>query len=338
MRMVNHQRAPSLSTFRCADRIFRALRLALLMACALGMSYTAHALPVYSRQYHVTCGQCHTYAPKLNKFGYAFQANFFNWPGEKVRPKADPTTYFPVSAITTYSYQRDISGHQDTAQIRAFELYLTSGFGSTRRGRGGYFVDLHLDDNPGNLEDAYFSFPFAGRSGQLALTVGQATPMLFQVDPVNSLTDTLPFAFKEGSDNFAWDQTTPVVRFDYFDHRGQLSPDGNYLSVGLPFRGSLSLTRAATLGPQSGVFLHGFHRNGFTTYGALAYLHKDASQFGLVGTYAATKKLYLTAIGTIEHEPGLNTTHTALEAEYLLNSRLAFTGTPLSVAADMLPL
>jgi hypothetical protein len=297
---------------------------------ALGMTLsTASALPVYSRQYGVACSNCHSVPPRLNKFGYAFQANHFNWPGDKPLPRKDVSTYLPVTTLTTFSYVNDFSGRQETADFRSFEIFLSSGLGIDHGRKGGYFIDLTAasrDGTNGGLDNAYVAFPLAGRRGQLSFLVGQATPLLFQYDPVNSLTDTLPYGLTEGIDAFAFAGSTPMLRLDYFDNRGKVSPDGNYLSVAAPFRGHLELTRNGTVGVESGVFAQAFHRWGFATAGVLAYLHKDSNMEGLIGTYAPRKDLYLTGTAALAHQPGINTTHLALEAEYLPTAQLAFTG------------
>jgi len=312
-----------------------------LLAISVGtvsLSGRAHALPVYSRQYNVACAMCHSVAPRLNKFGYAFQANHFNWPGPKPRPKQDASRYLPVTTITTFSYENDLTGKQDTADFRSFELFFSSGLGIGRGRQGGFFVNLLAaatgDDTNGDLDDAYVSLPIAGRRGQLAVTVGQVTPLLYQYDPVNSLTDTLPYGFSEGVDDFSFAESRPTVRLDYFDNRGKLSADGNYLSVAVPFRGHLELTRNASVGAGSGIFAHAFHRWGYTTIGALGYFHKDSNLSGLIGTYALRDRVYLTAIATLGHEPGLSTTHLAAEAEYLPNRLFAVTGRVELIGGD----
>lgn len=291
---------------------------------------SADALPVFSRQFKVPCSTCHTAPPRLNKLGYAFQANHFNWPGDKPRPKAEFGTYLPLTTITTFSYENDITGRQETVDFRAFELFFSSGLGLANGRQGGFFINLTAagtgDATPGDLDDAYISLPLVGRRGQVALTVGQVTPLLYQYDPVNSLTDTLPFGLTEGVDSFAFGNSTPMVRLDYFDNRGKMSPDGNYLGVAIPFRGHLELTRAGTVGAGSGIFAHAFHRWGYTTVGALGYFHKDSHLVGLIGTHSLLDRIYLTGIATLGHEPGRNTTQLAAEAEYLPNRRLSFTG------------
>ena len=99
------------------------MRVAFAIGILFLQSATARALPVYSRQYGVGCQTCHTVAPRLNQFGYAFQANYFNWPTREGPPKRDPTHYLPVSTLTTFSYQNDFTNKQETVNVRAFEVY-----------------------------------------------------------------------------------------------------------------------------------------------------------------------------------------------------------------------
>lgn len=311
--------------------------LSIVLPTALAQSPLS-ALPVYSRQYNVACTACHSVAPRLNKFGLAFQANQFNWPGPLPRPRQDVSRYLPFTTITTASYSNDFTARQETINVRTFELFFSSGLGLGRARQGGFFVDLTAgatgDDTVGDLDDAFVTIPLLGRRGQLALTVGQVTPLQYQYDPVNSLTDTLPYGFSEGVDNFAFGGSTPMIRLDYFDNRGRVSPNGNYVSVAVPFRGHLELTRSGTVGPGSGIFAHAFHRWGYTTVGALGYIHKDSNLTGLVATYALHDRLFLTGAATLGHEPGLSTTHMALEAEYLPNRRFAITGRAEIIGGD----
>ena len=313
--------------------------LCLLLGILCMRSNPAQAIPVYSRQFNVPCSTCHTVAPRLNKFGYAFQANQFNWPGEKPRPRQDVSRYLPITTLTTYSYANDLTGRQETADIRSFELFFSSGLGFDHGRQGGYFIDLVAavtgeDGTNGDLENAYVSVPVLGRRGQLALTLGQMTPLMYQNDPINSLADTLPYGLTEGVDNFAFAEPTPMIRLDYFDNRGKISADGNYLSLAVPFRGHLELTRQGTVQAGSGIFAHAFHRQGYLTYGALGYFHKGSTLAGLIGTYACRERIYLTGVATLGHEPRLNTTHLSLEAEYLPNRRLSFTGRAELIGGD----
>ncbi len=325
-----------------SPRLCRLLRVAFALGLLALQISTARALPVYSRQYGVGCQMCHTVTPRLNRFGYAFQANYFNWPDRSGPPKIDPTRYLPLSTLTTFSYQSDFTNRQDTLNFRAFELFFSSGFSSQQSppGRaGGYFVNFlasstSADATSGDLGDAYVALPFAGKRGQAAIVIGQATPLRYQYNPNNSLTDQIPYALDEGVGDFAFGASQPSIRLEYFDNRGNLSADGNYVTLALPLQGHLGLTRAGDIHAEDGAFAHYFHRWGYTTLGALSYVHKSGNLQGLVGTYALRRNLYLTGIATLAHSPGFNTNHVSLETEYMPSTRLALTGRAELIGGD----
>ena len=318
------------------------MRVAFAVSILFLQSTTARALPVYSRQYGVGCQTCHTVAPRLNQFGYAFQANYFNWPTREGPAKQAPTRYLPISTLTTFSYQNDFTNKQETVNFRAFEVYLTSGFSSQKSppGRGGgYFVNALLgstsdDAKPGDLGDAYIALPFAGKRGQAALLLGQATSLRYQYNPNNSLADQIPYALDEGVGDFALGASLPSIRLEYFDNRGTDTADGNYITLALPLQGHIALTREGDIHAEDGVFAHYFHRRGYTTLGALGYVHKSNNLQGLIGTYALRHNLYLTGIATLAHSPGFNTNHLSLEGEYLPSTRLALTGRAELIGGD----
>src|SRR3989442_5058988 len=141
-----------------------------------------YALPLFARQYGVDCNQCHSIAPRLNRFGLAFQANHYNWPGGKppARKSGGKSVLpaLPVSGLATFSGEENQTGGKSTANFRTLELFVANGFGVGRQRRGGYFVDaLAATRNPdareGDLGKAVVALPVLGRRGQGALTVGQ---------------------------------------------------------------------------------------------------------------------------------------------------------------------
>ncbi|HLK55265.1 MAG TPA: hypothetical protein VKU00_01795 [Chthonomonadaceae bacterium] len=295
--------------------------------CTLGRPVSA--LPVYARQFGVPCSTCHTVPPRLNKMGLAFQANYYNWPGPKGHARVEGVA--PLSTITTFSYSHDATANQDTANFRLLELQVTSGLGIGPARQGGYFFDVHLattvdGDSEGDLENAFFAFPLVGRRGQLAVLVGQEKPLMFQYDAINSLTDNIAYGLSEGVGNFALEQQTPMLSLDYFDNRGKISADGNYVRFAALFQGQILLNRQGTIGPGDGYFLHAFHRWGYTTVGAMSYVHKDSNEEGLVGTYALNNHVFLTSVAALAHQPGFNSTHLSMETEYLPSRRLSLTG------------
>jgi hypothetical protein len=270
---------------------------------------SSDALPKFARQYGVDCHQCHQVPPALNEFGLAFQANHFNWPGSKPPPRDDHLTRLPVSGMATSSYENDRTGRISQAKFRELELFVTDGFQVRQQRPGGFFVNaIAVTTEKGvrdwGLDNAFVALPVAGRRGQWALTLGQLTPMMFQWDPVNSLTESLPAALSDEVNGFSLAGATPGLRLDFFDHRGKKTAgqpvkgnqqtgmggmggmaaakpggmemaemeykgaaDGSYLSVGVPFKGHLDLNSDASLSGAQGAYLHAFRRRRYTSLG-----------------------------------------------------------------------
>ena len=164
-----------------------------------------------------------------------------------------------------------------------------------------------------------------GQRGQGALLVGQFIPLTYQWDPNNQLTETLPFALSDDLDGFSFTDPVPGLRAEYFDHRGQDSPDGNYLTVGVPFEGRLALNRHARLGSPRGVFAHGFRRRGYSSVGLFGFTHAGNHLEGVIGTYALGKNLYLLGVGAVGHDGEGTTRRLGVQGEYVAGPRLALT-------------
>jgi hypothetical protein len=293
-----------------------------------------HALPEFARQYGETCQKCHSIPPRLNAFGLAFQANHYNWPGAKPPPgksgRKSDLAALPFSGLATFSWEDNRTEGKSTSHFRALELFVAHGFGVGRQRRGGYFVDAIAatrdeDDREGNLEKAFVSLPMVGRRGQGALTLGQFTPLTYQWDPNNQLTETLPFALADDVDGFSFTDAVPGLRAEYFDHRGQESADGNYVTVGVPFEGRLALNRQARLGSPRGVFAHGFRRWGLNSVGLFGFTHAGNHLEGVIGTRALGKNLYLLGAAAVGHDKEGTTRRLALQGEYVVSSRFALT-------------
>ena len=177
-----------------------------------------------------------------------------------------------------------------TTTLRTTEIFAADGFAADGARRGGYFIDTHATYGGGGrvgaLDDAYVALPIAGKCGQLSLLLGQATPLLYQADPINFLTDTAPAPLAAASGDCAPAQPTPPIRMGYFARRSADSADGNYLSVSVPFAGALALNRTARLGKFGRIFAHAFHREGYAMIGLMRFQHGRNSLTGLVGSYA----------------------------------------------------
>ena len=63
-------------------------------------SFTAHAMPAWSRKYNVDCTLCHTTYPRLNRTGYEFKRRGyrFEWETDKsaVKPDNAAVSYTPT--------------------------------------------------------------------------------------------------------------------------------------------------------------------------------------------------------------------------------------------------
>lgn len=288
------------------------------------------ALPKFAREYGVTCETCHSVAPRLTPFGLAFQANHYNWPGGSAPRSKAGTQASLISGLATFSQEDNRTDGKSTAAFRALELFAADGFRVGGERRGGYFVNgvaatTSSDEHVGNLAKAFVALPIVGRRGQWALAAGQFTPLTYQWDANNQLTESSPAALAEGLEAFSLADPIPGVRAEFFDRRGSGTADGNYLAVGVPFAGQLALNRHARLGGARGVFAHAFHRQGWSTVGAFGYANGGNRLAGVIGTYALRPNLYLLGVGSLGHEEPGNTRHLSVEGEYMAASRLALT-------------
>jgi hypothetical protein len=115
------------------------------------------------------------------------------------------------------------------------------------------------------------------------------------------------------------------VRAEYFNHRGQENPSGDYLLVGVPFDGRLALNRHARWGNQKGVYAHGFRRWGNNSVGLFGYTHGSNHLEGVIGTYLLGKSLYLLGVGAVGHDDRGSTRRLGVQGEYLFSPRWALT-------------
>lgn len=306
--------------------------LSLVITGTLLAGRPGYALPSFSRQFNVGCSTCHSIPPRLNEFGLAFQANHFNWPAGQQKKRGIES--FPISGIGTYSLEDNHTEGHTTAAFRELELFVANGFqaGSPSR-QGGFWINVfpyfqHEEEGEraGNLEGAWLAFPLGGHRGQTALTLGQFSPLMFQWDEVNKLTDSAPFAIGDDLDEFGFTEPMPGLRLDYFDHRAQGTADGTYLSVGVPFKGHLAFNSDADIGGPRGVWAHAFRRWGYTSLGVFGFTHAGNHLEGIMATQRVLKNLYLLEIAANGHDEDGDTQRLSLEAEYVFSQYLALTG------------
>jgi len=337
---------------------YRPLTLWLLALGVLAAGRPAEALPRFAREYGVSCGTCHSVAPRLNTFGLAFQANHFNWPGETPPVPGGTLKSALPSAIVTLRATEDHARDDRSSQFEELQLFFAGGFRAGGRRQGGYMAAVMAtarDEKAGSLEEAFASLPVAGRRGQLALTVGQSSPLMHQWWHHTRLIGTPPAALslepareeeeredEEHEENeeahvahaegdahsegaFSLGDHSPGLRLDYFSGRGTGTADGRYLTVGVPFSGELALNRSMRVGSTRGVYAHAFQRWGQDTLGAFAYTHGGTHLEGLIGTRALRPDLSVVAIGALGQDEAGRVRRLTLEGEYLASSRLGLT-------------
>jgi hypothetical protein len=274
---------------------------------ALTPARPTRALPIFSRRYSTPCQTCHTIPPKLNKTGIAFQVNHFNWPGHN-----PPANYHegigavPVSGLASSLHAEGQNTHTLTA-FQTLELFASDGFKVAPNKTGGYWLDYFAaTNNPGqsatDLDGAYVALPITGNHGQGDIVVGQFAPLMYQWDGPGNLTQALPAPFDNGFDNIAFDSSQPGVRYEYFNNRGEISGNGDYVNVGVPFDGHLSLNKYSKVDAPHGVYLHAFRRNGYTTNGALLYTHDGNTYGSLIATRHYGKYFYVLGSAAIGHD------------------------------------
>lgn len=171
-----------------------------LLLAAVGGGSPANALPKFAREYHVGCATCHSVPPRLNEFGLAFQANFFNWPGGKPPQKDRSLKALPISGIAEFSLEDNRTEGKTTTNFRDLYLFASDGFTLAPGKQGGFFLSTIAvsteDTRSGALGDAFVGLPVGGKRGQVSVLLGQFTPVMYQYDPINRLTDTSPAALE----------------------------------------------------------------------------------------------------------------------------------------------
>jgi hypothetical protein len=183
----------------------------------------AAAIPLFARQYDVTCEKCHSVIPHLNEFGAAFLAEGYRIPG------VQPGSTFPLSTKLNLvdSSERQGSGpggaglpKETVDEIEAF----TAGAIGTR---ASYFVEQYVVDGgmPGLTRDAWVIERLNPWQARIALSV-QAGSFTLPL-PVD------PETFRESLAGYVlYTQTVGTNSFNFFDPK-----IGARLGVGDSLRG-----------------------------------------------------------------------------------------------------
>jgi hypothetical protein len=301
--------------------------LAVIMLLAQSSHQPAQALPEFSRQYGVPCSTCHASPPELNKMGLAFQANYFNWPGGAVRPQAKGYDSLPITFFANSTYSNDEGGSPHDAQFDNMWLTAANGFSLNGSHKGGYWFEYEIGENdgsrPGNLGNAFAAVPIAGPSGQLALSVGQFGPFDYQYGDAAYLSQTTIQAIDAGDNGIMFDAPTPQLALQYYDNRGKLTANGNYVNAGVPFGGYVDLNTDSRLYSAQGGYVHAFRRDGYTTNGLFAYREGRYSFEGLIATKQPWQALRILAAASTGTDAGGTLRHLSIQGDYVLTPDLA---------------
>jgi hypothetical protein len=298
------------------------LRILVALLMFYGVSQTANALPSFARKYNTSCNTCHTYAPKLNAFGRAFQANYLNLPKDSGL-KVTPT--FPISVLTTTrTDSNDVTRSQlavEGSQFVAADSY------SNQDTTISYLLDVQAYGTnrmrQGTIKKGYV----AGRMGAFGVAIGQTSPLSFQYDAANRLTDALPLALSVGIDGIALTDPVPTLRLDMFGDgtQGSFLPAGTRLSLGVTADGALGFRDGATVGSQHGSYVIGSLDRMGKRYGVMSYLSGGAALITLSVQQDVNNRLSVLAAGTHVSSGGVPTAGT-LEADYSVSTRVVVTG------------
>jgi hypothetical protein len=290
------------------------------------------ALPIYSRRYGIPCQTCHLIPPMLNQTGLAFQANHFNWPNNNPPAFHDGLSAEPISGLVT-NFTTSGQGAETLTEFNALELFASDGItfrpGENAGLNGGYWIDYSAVTNgqrAGGLDGAFVSLPVAGNHGQLAVVAGQFAPLTYQWDAIGDLTNTHPAVFDNGIDNVTFDNSAPGVRLEYYNNRGKMTANGNYVEVGVPFNGHLNLNEYSSWYGDQGVYVHAFRRVKFTTEGVLYFAHGNNQYASLIGTQHLGRYVYLLESAGSGHDEFGDENYLSGEATYCPVSWMALTG------------
>jgi hypothetical protein len=210
------------------------------LACFLPRPEPAQAIPLFARQYGVTCEKCHSVIPHLNVFGAAFLANGERLPGVQAGPA------FPISAKTNLLDSSENQGNGPNgaglpkAIVDEIELFTTNTIGS----RANYFVEQYVVDGGehGQLRDAWISDRVNPWEARIPIYLqGGSFTLPLPVDPET---------FRDSYQNYApYVQTVGADPFNFFDPKM-----GMRVGVGDPLHGlNLQLFAGPGYDRQSGL-------------------------------------------------------------------------------------
>jgi hypothetical protein len=211
-----------------------------LLLVAAQQPGAAKAIPLFARQYGVSCYKCHSVIPHLNEFGAAFLANGERFPGIS----SGPTLPFSVKINAVDSSEFQGSGPDGQGLPKAIVDEIEAFSSATIGSRANYFVEQYFVDGgePGLLRDAWIGERLNPWDAKipLQLLAGQFTLPL----PVD------PETFRDTYQGYTpYEQTVGANPFNFFDPKLGLR-----LGAGDPLRGpSVQLFAGPGYDRQSGL-------------------------------------------------------------------------------------
>ncbi|HET9394385.1 MAG TPA: hypothetical protein VFO29_12790 [Candidatus Rubrimentiphilum sp.] len=171
----------------------------------------AGAIPVFARQYGLSCQACHTTVPQLNKFGQAFRDSGYRWPAAT---PARGTVPIAMKINLAYTSAADPTG-LPKAVVDEIEFL---SFGPVGK-HLAYRVEQYWVDGgrPGRTRDAFLEY----KSDPLSSWHGSGAPVLdVQLGQFTLPLPNDPETLRPTENHYAiFDQTVGDNSFNLFDDR-----------------------------------------------------------------------------------------------------------------------
>lgn len=252
--------------------IWRPMQLAWMVCLIMPLLVkSAHATPVFARQYKLPCAMCHVYFPKLNDFGKAFKENNFRIPGQEAEAPIAFRDNVPISFQGKLTLTYD-PVNADNTKMQFDELQLhAAGLLSSKT---AFYVHHHLteDGMPGNLYEGWVRHPIGSghsyvKSGQYELPLA-FSPEIFLLTHAGYLVYDTPV----GMDDFGLG--APLVGAQI---EGVLGSRAGYaVTVGNPVAMETEVEESALISHRFGdAFGRIYHSVGKSTLGAFLYVGRS---------------------------------------------------------------
>lgn len=129
----------------------------------------AGALPAFARKYNLPCGRCHTFPPRLTRFGYEFYRAGYRLPSNQVKPL---TLGNSVSLLSTITIQKQGSPNGGDIAFEGVETHLVTSVGKYLSTHVNY-ISSSLANTNSHLDVTWLQFNSAARGPYWAVRVGQ---------------------------------------------------------------------------------------------------------------------------------------------------------------------